>query len=157
MAAYMKARREKHRIFAIEHLGGRCVRCGSSDLLEIDHDHSQGKKNVYPRILDCGLSRLPSELAKHKCQLLCRKHHRDKTIEHGESGGGHNKLSYFPHGVTGYTYGCRCKVCGDAHYARSRKNATSKPRPRWRVSQSPIDHGIQCHCESCVKNHCGAV
>ena len=53
-----------------------CVICGSTDRLEIDHiDRSQKwKHNFWSYSWD----KINAELAK--CQVLCWKHHKDKTV-----------------------------------------------------------------------------
>jgi 5-methylcytosine-specific restriction endonuclease McrA len=66
----------KRRAYAIEFLGGCCAICGLTDRLEIDHKNPEEKS--FP------ISRPPSEKAFReeltKCQLLCYKHHRRKSV-----------------------------------------------------------------------------
>jgi len=106
--AWCAARRDR----AIEMLGGHCVRCGSSELLEIDHIDPATKD---PRMKNGGTqgfvwtwawSWLETELAK--CQLLCDECHKRKTKE---------ERPEIPHGThTKYVYhACRCSECRAAH------------------------------------------
>lgn len=73
-----KARRYlERREFALAELGGKCVKCGSTDSLEIDHISREDKAFA--------ISRPPNEKAfkeeLKKCQLLCYPCHRTKSTE----------------------------------------------------------------------------
>ena len=81
MAKYMKDWYDRRHAYAIEKLGGKCVKCGSTDRLEIDHiDRTtvdrrmrRGRGNMWT----ASEERFQAELAK--CQLLCHEHHLEKT------------------------------------------------------------------------------
>lgn len=61
-------------------LGGRCVRCGKTSDLEIDHVDPSTKAL---RITDALTRRQEVRLAElAKCQLLCTDCHADKTWNH---------------------------------------------------------------------------
>lgn len=101
MAAYMNARYHRRRAEAVELLGGRCVQCGSTDALELDHIDRTTKAGELGRLFSRGEARYRAELAK--CQLLCEECHRRKSadeqsVEHG--GGKTGKKN------------CRCRLCG---------------------------------------------
>lgn len=108
MAEYMRQRYHSLRAEGIALLGGRCVRCGSTDDLQFDHIDPATKT------LDIGRrwSSRPKFLAElAKCQLLCGEHHRAKTsaeqsVEHGG-------------GLTGKR-NCRCALCAPLKRARQR-------------------------------------
>jgi hypothetical protein len=117
MNTYMVERRKKRREFVIDFLGGECVRCGTTDRLEIDHIDRTTKVEGIANMLSHSMENLLVEL--EKCQLLCHALHIEKGKEAGDmaSGGGHNKLPVPPHG-TGARYnmpnGCRCSRCREA-------------------------------------------
>lgn len=102
MRDYMKTRYETRRSQILEKLGGCCVKCGSSENLEIDHvDRNKKKFDIGKAIAGWSWVKLNAEL--EKCQLLCKKHHQDKTIE--ENSVEHGQ------GATGKR-GCHCELCG---------------------------------------------
>lgn len=116
MRSYMAARYGKRRQWAIQQLGGCCTVCGDAGELEIDHiDRSQKQVNISKLIL-AKLEKLQAELAK--CQLLCVKHHQEKTsVEMGVPHGG---------GVKG-KHNCPCPPCRSAN---SRYTTELKRRQR---------------------------
>lgn len=67
----------KRRAEGIKLLGGKCVVCGSTEKLEVDHIDAKSK--VDHRIWSWSDERRKKELAK--CQLLCQKHHGVKTTK----------------------------------------------------------------------------
>jgi 5-methylcytosine-specific restriction endonuclease McrA len=71
------ARWHRNRTAGIEHLGGKCVKCGTTEKLEIDHIDPATK--VASEIWSWSLERRLAELAK--CQLLCNDHHKVKSLE----------------------------------------------------------------------------
>lgn len=103
--AYMREWKAKRRaeFFA----GKACVRCGSTDRLELDH--VDPTKKVSHKIWTWSLERRDAELAK--CQILCHEHHLEKTRLDGEP----------PHGThSRYVHrGCRCGACRAAHAAQN--------------------------------------
>jgi hypothetical protein len=94
----------------VEMLGGKCVRCGSTEDLEFDHIDPSAKRFA----IGAELSRAWAELVAEaqKCQLLCRKDHVAKgaedrpTLNHG---------TYYVY----WYYGCRCPECKAANAAKS--------------------------------------
>lgn len=88
---------------------GPCVRCGSSERLEVDHVDPEQK--VSHRIWSWSKPRMEAELAK--CQVLCRPCHVEKT--HRQQWGG------IQHGrIATYQRGCRCDECRGVNAARVR-------------------------------------
>ncbi len=79
----------KQRKLAIDILGGKCIRCGFSDIraLQIDHIHGDGyadrKKKSHWRHQHKFITERPEE-AKKKYQVLCANHNRIKAIENKE-------------------------------------------------------------------------
>jgi len=63
----------------IQDLGGRCVRCGSSENLEIDHCDPTKKHFNIGDLLNHSKEEVERELTK--CQLLCHNCHRKKSNE----------------------------------------------------------------------------
>ena len=84
-------------------LGGKCVVCGATEQLEIDHidpatkEFELTKSNTYSR------KKVMEELAK--CQLLCKTCHLEKTKRENPKTVGHGE------GLTGKR-NCRCELCG---------------------------------------------
>jgi 5-methylcytosine-specific restriction endonuclease McrA len=99
---------QERRRQAIADLGGKCVRCGSTERLEVDHIDPAAK--VSHRIWGWSAEKRAAELAK--CQVLCRPCHHKKT--------GAEKRRPITHGTaSGYRRGCRCLPCGAANRRRS--------------------------------------
>ena len=111
---YNKYMREYHlkryyrlRIQAINFLGGKCVECSSEVNLQFDHKDPKDKKYEVSRFLSLPLKEFWEEIKK--CQVLCQKHHKIKSIiESGKipARGTHGTLS-------AYRY-CRCELCKKA-------------------------------------------
>lgn len=80
-ANYEHNRYAKRRTSAIEKLGGRCVRCGATDVdnLEFDHIDETTKFANMSDIFRMRQELIDAELAK--CQLLCHDCHMKKTYE----------------------------------------------------------------------------
>jgi 5-methylcytosine-specific restriction endonuclease McrA len=86
MAKYMRERIARRRAEAIKQLGGKCVRCGTTENLEFDHidrttkDPRCGSRNgLRGTMWTFSEKRLQAEL--EKCQLLCKDCHWEKTLE----------------------------------------------------------------------------
>lgn len=73
---YQNAWMARRRADGIEMLGGRCVVCGTTERLEVDHIDRSTKTSH--RIWSWSWQRIVVELAK--CQLLCHQHHFEKTL-----------------------------------------------------------------------------
>ena len=113
MAHYMAARRACRRAQLIKLLGGTCVRCSTTELLEFDHivPGSQSFR-INGRALDKPWEDLLAEV--EKCQLLCPPCHRAKSKECGETGGGWNKNEDpYEHGTVRcyQETKCKCSAC----------------------------------------------
>src|ERR1700722_18143959 len=77
-ANYRKERYAKYISKWKMYLGNKCVKCDSTEDLQFDHiDPSTKYKNI-TEMTDCSELRQLEEI--QKCQLLCRKHHDEKTI-----------------------------------------------------------------------------
>jgi len=98
------ARKRKYR----ELLGGKCKGCGSKERLEFDHREHGTREHVITMMLTCLPEKLVlKELAK--CQLLCHKCHRLKSIE--EMG---HKVAAGTHGTISSRRYCDCDLCKEA-------------------------------------------
>jgi 5-methylcytosine-specific restriction endonuclease McrA len=108
---YNKAARQRRRAQLVEMLGGKCVRCGSTENLQFDHIDPDTKRFAVGE----SMSRAWAELVEEalKCQLLCRDPcHREKGVEdRPEIPCG----SYFKY----WYWGCRCSACRAANAAKS--------------------------------------
>ncbi len=62
------------KIIAIKILGGRCIKCGNSNIFQLEfHHHNSQKENCIGRIMEHRLSKIKIELSK--CVLLCKNCH----------------------------------------------------------------------------------
>jgi len=123
MRKYHLKRYRRLRNEAITFLGGKCVKCGSTEKLELDHINKDDKEIEVSKMLSVSLDRFWKEVKK--CQLLCKGCHLDKTIvERG------HKIAKGTHGtLSSYRY-CKCELCKKAHrdwsikYNKSHKRIT---------------------------------
>ena len=80
---HVTARRKKIRLMAIEHLGGKCSKCGYNkypEVLEFHHrDPSQKDFNVSKKGLTRSWERVRREI--EKCDLVCANCHRERHVE----------------------------------------------------------------------------
>jgi hypothetical protein len=87
----------------IEHLGGKCVKCGSTSDLEFDHiDPTTKSFTLTGKNLDKPWQAVLAEA--HLCQLLCGPHHNEKTSSERDAWR-HGTL----HGY--FNRRCRCDEC----------------------------------------------
>lgn len=113
-ADYHREYYKKRRKAIIEHLGGKCIKCGAVENLEVDHIKPEEKSfHIAQRL---SLNQIQTELAK--CQLLCTGCHRQKTAEENKG---------FTHGTI-YAWmrkRCVCDICCAAkriwHNERNKK------------------------------------
>jgi 5-methylcytosine-specific restriction endonuclease McrA len=93
---------------------GPCVKCGSSDDLQVDHIDPD--KKFTHRIWSYGLKKRVAEL--ENCQVLCVECHKGKTfVDRG----------FQRHGEHAYIKkGCRCDECRAANALHSRKYRARK-------------------------------
>lgn len=107
---YMRNRYHKVRENAIKDMGGKCVDCNATDDLQFDHKDKTKKEFSLSRLNSLSKENLEKELAK--CQLLCKKCHKEKT---------HMAWDYSTpkakHGTEWMyrKYKCRCPKCTKAH------------------------------------------
>ncbi len=119
MKLYMTERYHRRRSEWISSKGGKCVQCGTTDKLEIDHIDPLEKTYNIGTILSGGSEqKVQDELAK--CQVLCYDCHKAKTS---------NDLGA-PHGggVSGKK-NCTCELCRarKAEYMRERRKTETNP------------------------------
>jgi len=77
ISEYEKAHHKEKRAYCIEYLGGKCVKCGSTERLEFDHIDRTTKKYTIAGRVTLNFDNLKEEL--NKCQLLCVDCHKIKT------------------------------------------------------------------------------
>ena len=117
-AAYQLERYRARRAYAIEKLGGKCVVCGTTEDLEIDHINKKEKSFQITQKWSVPIEVYDREL--QKCQLLCHTHHKEKSDREKDWG----KEGYGPsdHGTLAFykNKGCRCTKCRRAYSEHSR-------------------------------------
>jgi predicted HNH restriction endonuclease len=83
LVKYVTERRKKIRLKAIEHLGGKCMRCGYSkcpEALDFHHKNPTEKDfNVSKKGHCRSWERVKKEI--EKCSLLCANCHREIHVE----------------------------------------------------------------------------
>ncbi len=121
MRDYMLKHYRKRKKYALKKLGGKCVVCRTTKKLEFDHIDPETKEMIIAKMWSASKIRFETELKK--CQLLCKKHHNEKTMK--ELG---KKLAKGNHGtISTYRY-CKCSECRKAwakyhrEYKRKRQN-----------------------------------
>ncbi|BCO56150.1 hypothetical protein MINTM005_13940 [Mycobacterium intracellulare] len=116
---YYLDRYHRRRDAAIARLGGKCAVCGTTRNLHIDHINPSEKAIEMGKMWAVAESRYLAELKR--CQLLCAKHHRQKSaLERSVDHGG---------GVTGKR-NCYCELCGPlkrAYMAQYRSKRKALP------------------------------
>ena len=122
---YQLARYHRRRAAAVAQLGGRCVRCGSTDDLDFDHvDPGTKRFTIAARLVSVTENVLQAELAK--CQLLCRSCHVEKTRAEQRTRV-HGTASMYRRGEDGVS-GCRCGPCLEAAAVYHRRYMKGKKR-----------------------------
>lgn len=108
MREYLKKRYRARMTAAHKQLGGKCVRCGTTDDLEIDHvDPATKNYAVGDVIMRISSEKLAVELAL--CQLLCAPCHAKKScMDQGKTYaiGTHGTLSAYRYCPTP-----KCEAC----------------------------------------------
>lgn len=120
----MQRRYRKRREQVIEKLGGCCAVCKTTEDLEIDHIDRATKEYNVAHIFSANEEKFWKEIAK--CQLLCKKCHKEKTerenIELGLTTKEHE------HGTINkyITEKCRCPLCKKANQEYMRQYRKKK-------------------------------
>jgi hypothetical protein len=98
--------------------GGVCVKCGSSDRIEIDHIDPALKEYKIATIWSRRKEIREYELAK--CQLLCYDCHKEKTLGYAIKDMKHGTLSMYQ------SRKCRCVECRAANARRCAQQRAAK-------------------------------
>ena len=109
---YINRFRQRRRAAAFSLLGRTCVTCGSSEDLEFDHIDPTGKVDCVANMWTASASIFFRELSK--CQVLCHRCHRVKSVENHD-------VSIATHGGSLYRRGCRCPLCVEGNKARCKE------------------------------------
>lgn len=117
---YGRTWRANRRIFYIDLMGGCCVKCGTTDQLEVDHIDPSTKSMNPTRLWSRTHEIIMEELSK--CQLLCKKCHQEKTSAERIA---NRDLQHGEYGMYKW-YKCRCQPCRDANSARVRLQRANK-------------------------------
>lgn len=88
-------------------LGGKCIKCGEANDLELDHINPKTKSFTIGQMWNVRKELFDIEV--NKCQLLCKRCHEEKTLlDKGQKSGKNT------HGtLTSYRY-CKCDICRKA-------------------------------------------
>lgn len=141
MNTYMRERWQRRRSWGIARLGGKCVDCGTIELLQFDHVDPEAKNFTLAKQSSCSELRFLEEIAK--CVLRCKWCHIERTRAQqtvGHGGGGQ--------GITG----CKCKLCKDkkSEYNRiyyrntsSTKALTAEDPLAQQVERRPFKSSVQ--------------
>ncbi len=86
----------KNRDYWIESQGGKCIKCGNKERLEVDH--IDPSKKISHRVYSWSKERRDKELSK--CQVLCYDCHLFKTLEQRRLRRGSLKEEYRIHAPT---------------------------------------------------------
>jgi 5-methylcytosine-specific restriction endonuclease McrA len=136
MKGYMKGvyYRRKQEVF--EKLGGKCVSCGACDDLQLDHIDPKTKLYNISHIYSMSEKIFWAEVAK--CQLLCSKCHKEKTIRDFDR-------KPDPEHGTHQCYirkKCRCDLCKKANrdYMKAYR---AKEKERYEDSNLIVDEPIE--------------
>lgn len=123
MRKYHKQQYYEIRNKAIKILGGKCVICSTTKNLRFDH------KNPNKKILEVSkfIARSPKKFWKElkKCQLLCHKHHNEKTLKER---GLQNAQKI--HGTLSSYFHCKCELCKEAKRKYTRKYRLNHSRKK---------------------------
>lgn len=117
MRKYMLERYHRRMAEARAFLGGKCVHCGATDNLEMDHIDRRTKLFTIGKSASASEARFWAEV--RKCQLLCgggRCHlakGRDAGDTRAESA--HGTINRY------LKYGCRCGACRATHSEANRR------------------------------------
>lgn len=123
MKRYMLERYHKRMASFKVFLGGKCTSCGSIENLELDHIDRCDKALNISNVWSYSERKYHEELKK--CQLLCYKCHKKKTLV--DMGMLDARLN---HGtVSSYRY-CRCNECRTAWNLHSKLYKRKKARIR---------------------------
>jgi hypothetical protein len=120
MKEYILNRYHRRMQEALEFLGNKCIKCGRTESLQLDHIFPTSKIKTISKIWSYSDEIFWEEVKK--CQILCRDCHIEKTIlELGK------KIAKGTHGtLSSYRY-CKCSICKKAmsdwnkEYSRKRR------------------------------------
>jgi len=125
-----EGKKKLRRITWINENGGKCIKCGSIENLEIDHIKPELKLiEIYALWeFNSNNKRYIDELKK--CQILCRKCHRIKTSD--------EQRKPIIHGTqSGYNiHKCKCELCKNCERKRSRMKYLKKKEKYYVSSRS---------------------
>lgn len=100
---YDNTRYHERRNYLISILGDKCVKCGISESLEIDHIEPELKEFTLSKNWTKPIQELLKEL--EKCQLLCKECHFIKSNKEQEKEIKHGTVTAY------YNKKCRCNEC----------------------------------------------
>ena len=119
MREYMANRYHQTRQRVIDRLGGRCVRCGTSEgKLHLDHKDSSKKTMRASDLHSVNDKRFEDEIKN--LQILCEECHRIKTNESWDYSARTPKPGHGSYWLY-RKYRCRCPACVKAYKAKQKE------------------------------------
>jgi hypothetical protein len=148
---YHLRRYHKTRQRYVEALGGKCVKCDTTENLEFDHINPVEKTYEINKIINRKENFVLLELAK--CQLLCEVCHLEKTVSE-KTPSSHGSMRTWMHKK------CQCVTCMKSkqkyYIVRNERRRKKTKGARGPYSKDP-SHGTSakykrgCKCELCRK------
>ena len=131
MRVYVLARHHRRMADAITLLGGKCVRCNSTERLEFSHIDPATKYFVIAKKA-AGISKAKFQAELKKCQLLCHDCNVEEAIlDRGQlpRGERHGTLTMYKH--------CKCEMCrkGKSLWSRSYYQRHPRAPRRWQPGE----------------------
>lgn len=126
---YLTERRAKRRQMLKDHIGGKCVKCGTTKDLQFNHKNPAEKQFTISEIIYKNIEFVLKEV--EKCELLCKECHLTETRRQYKDG----ELKTWNAGTraeficgTARCYNqkpCRCESCKLAHFLYMRPKVIS--------------------------------
>lgn len=113
---YFRDYYNKRKAYYLNILGGKCIKCGSTEDLQFDHiqPRERDRKNCITSLLKSSNEKILKEL--EKCQVLCKGCHLIKSTQEGSFINPWNKGKW-SHGTSAayMEQKCRCLECKKAY------------------------------------------
>ena len=151
MKNYLRERRIRIRSELTRRLGGKCVKCGSTEDLQFDHRDPKTKVIEINAIMNWSADKIDLELSK--CQLLCGPCHTVKTVAekgHRFAAGTHGTLSAYR-----YCGPPKCDLCKEAKrvFAENARGSVKRKSARGTHGTHAAYKYCESRCDPCRLAH----